>query len=141
MASFEKTVFKNGSAPYLSDTVLNALQDKINNALKGATDLVDYTSQVTAINGSFAGGKVYKIGRVAYWQINYMSSETNSWGDICSFPSALEPLTPNSGNIYMAGVNVSIYNNSGTHALKICGGKKNESENLIGLVFSYITKT
>lgn len=139
MASFTKTVFKNGSAPYLSDTVLNALQDNINNALKGATDLIDYTSQVTALKGNFAGGKVYKIGRVAYWQINYIPSETTSWGDICSFPTALEPLAPNAGYVYLAGTNVSIYNNSGTHALKICG--KKTSNDLIGLVFSYITKT
>lgn len=99
--------------------------------------LVDYTSKINAINGTFAGGKVYKFGRVAYWQINYMPSETNGWGEICSIPAELEPLTPNSGNIYFKGLNISIYNNSGNNALKIYGEKK--SGDLIGLVFSYIT--
>lgn len=101
--------------------------------------LVDYTSQVNAISGSFKGGKVYKLGRVAYWQINYLSNETTSWGDICSFPSELEPLTADSGNVYFKALNIGINNASVNQPLTIRGEKK--ANDLIGLNFSYITKT
>lgn len=139
MASFTKTTFGNESAPYLSDTELNALQDKINNALKAATDLVDYTSQITAVKGTINGGKVYKIGRVAYWQIAYTSTETINWAQMITFPAALEPLVSKDNKIYIQGENKDVHGSSSSTPLQIRGPKISGETSF--MTFSYITKS
>ncbi len=100
--------------------------------------LVDYTSQISAINGSFTGGKVYKFGRVAYWQIVYTPSETSSWAEIVTFPEGLEPLTPSNNQLYLQGENKTLYSKLHSTPLQIRGPKTNGEP--ISLCFSYITK-
>lgn len=102
--------------------------------------LVDYTSKITAVGGKITGGKVFKAGRIAFWQITYESSETSSWAQIISFPKELEPLVSNKEgtHIYLQGENKDVHGSSSTTPLQI-RGKKTDKEGIF-LTFCYITK-
>lgn len=103
--------------------------------------LTDYTSKITAVNGAITGGKVFKMGRIAFWQITYISYETSSWAEMLSIPPELAPLGSNSAgdSVYIQGENKTIYNELASTPLQIKGPKTN-NENIF-LTFSYITES
>lgn len=103
--------------------------------------LTDYTSKITAVNGAITGGKVFKMGRIAFWQITYISYETSSWAEMLSIPPELAPLGSNSAgdSVYIQGENKTIYNELASTPLQIRGPKTN-NENIF-LTFSYITES
>lgn len=100
--------------------------------------LEDLTSKVKAVKGNILGGKVFKMGRIAFWQIAYKSTEESTWGEMLTFSEELEPLPSNDNCIYIQGQNVTLYDKNATTPLQV-RSVKNKTDTVF-LTFSYITK-
>lgn len=100
--------------------------------------LVDMTSKVKAVKGNILGGKVFKMGRIAFWQLAYKSTEESNWGEMLTFSEELEPLTSYNNELYIQGMNVTVYGKNSSTPLQIKGAK-NTTDNVF-LTFTYITK-
>ena len=52
----------------------------------------DFTDKCTFVNCTFETGKIYKIGRIVFFQILITSNITHAWGQIISLPNELYPI-------------------------------------------------
>lgn len=73
-------------------------------------DLKDFTQQCVFENCEFLGGKIFKIGRIAIFQIAISINTTNEWGVVIKIPNELIPISSITNGTKICGTDFWVYN-------------------------------